>query len=266
MNNRIINKLLLCLVLVTASFMVKAQTIHCYFPQEYTVDADSTLIVSIKVDSLAGVGGFNFSVNWDSAVLRYVGVDSVGVTFNEFSGFNESKTINGKLGINWLSLTAIEPLELADSTTLFSIIFEAVGKPGDTTSLRFANDPNPREFADLNAQLLPSAYTDGFVTLTGELSSTSFNSAPEKIALYPPAPNPFYEQTLIKFDLQQATQANILIMDQLGRVIFEDRQYLPAGAQTMPLSKEVFPQSGTYYWMLHAGDFRVTQKIMFLER
>jgi hypothetical protein len=55
-------------------------------------------------------------------------------------------------------------------------------------------------------------------------------------------------------------------MDQLGRVVFEDQQNLPAGLQTMPVSKDVFPQSGTYYWVLHSRDFRVTQKIMFLNK
>ena len=51
-----------------------SQTI--YFPQEYVADAGSTFTVSVKVDSLANVGGFGFSVNWDTTVLKYVGVDS----------------------------------------------------------------------------------------------------------------------------------------------------------------------------------------------
>jgi hypothetical protein len=267
MNNTIVKRFFLCLSLMGVSLFAKAQTIHCYFPQEYTVDADSNLIVSVKVDSLTGVGGFSFSVNWDSTVLNYVGVDSLGVDFNELSGFNESKTINGQLGFNWITFTAVEPLSLPDSTTLFSIIFEAVGEPDDTTSLRFSDAPNPREFANLDGELLASTTTNGFVTLTGTAAtSTQFNSAPEKITLYPPAPNPFYENTLITFDLQQATRANVLIMDQLGRVVFEDQQNLPAGLQTMPVSKDVFPQSGTYYWVLHSRDFRVTQKIMFLNK
>lgn len=266
MNNRIVKKLLLCLVLITSSLIVKAQTIHCYFPQEYSVDADSTLIVSVKVDSLSNVAGFSFSVEWDSSVLRYIGTDSLGITFSELSGFNTRDTASGNLGISWFSPSVVDVLALSDSTTMFSIVFKAIGQPGDTTALRFVDSPNQREFGNPEGSAISSIYTNGFVSLTGELSSTSFNSAPEKATLYPPAPNPFYEQTMIKFDLQQATQANILIMDQLGRVVFEDRQFLPAGTQTMPVSKEIFSQSGTYYWILQARDFRLTQKIMFINK
>jgi hypothetical protein len=267
MNNKIVQRFFLCLSLMAVSLFAKAQTIHVYFPQEYTVDADSTLIVSVKVDSLSNVAGFSFSVEWDSTVLEYAGVDSLGITLNDFSGFNTSDTIGGNLGISWFSPSVQENLSLPDSTTVFSIIFKAIGAPDDTTSLRFVDLPTVREFGNAEGVEIPSIYSNGFVTLTGTAAtSTQFNSAPEKITLYPPAPNPFYEQTLIQFDLQQATRANIQIMDQLGRVIFEDQQYLPAGTQTMPVSKDIFPQSGTYYWILHSKDFRVTQKIMFLNK
>jgi hypothetical protein len=219
------------------------------------------------VDSLASVGGFVFSVNWDTTVLKYVGVDSLGVSFSDLSGFNEAKTVNGKIGISWLSLTAIEGLTLSDSTTLFSIIFEAIGGGGDTTSLRFSNDPTPREFANLDGQLLPSAYADGFVTLTGRAStSTNFNSAPEKISLFPPTPNPFYESTLIKFDLKQAAQTNIKIIDQLGKVLYENQQYLSPGIQNVSISKDIFQHSGTYFCLIQSRDFWVTQKIMYIGR
>lgn len=262
-----LKQLLFGLLLVVPFLFANAQTISCYFPKEYVADAGSTFTVSVKVDSLANVGGFGFSVNWDTTVLKYVGVDSLGISLNEFSGFNEANTEQGKIGISWISPTAIQGLTLPDSTTLFSIIFEAIGNTGDTTSLYFTNDPTPREFADLNAELLADAYTNGFVTLTGEpTTGTNFNSAPEKISLYPPTPNPFYESTLIKFDLRQAAQTNIKIVDQLGKVLFEQQQYLSPGIQNISISKDVFQHSGTYFCLIQSSDFWVTQKIMYIGR
>ena len=262
-----LKQLLFGLLLLVPFSFAKAQTISCYFPQEYVVDPGSSFAVSIKVDSLANVGGFGFSVNWDTTVLKYAGVDSLGVTLSDLSGFNEAHTDSGKLGISWLSISAIEGLELPDSTTLFSILFEAIGDGGDTSSLRFSNDPTPGEFANLDGELLPSAFTNGFVTLTGETTtSTNYNSAPEKISLFPPTPNPFYESTLIKFDLKQAAQTNIKIIDQLGRVLFENQQFLSPGIQNIPISKDIFQHSGTYFCLIQSRDFWVTQKIMYIGR
>lgn len=265
MKSKTVKQLSLCLILVVSFLYAKTQTVSCYFPAEYTADIGTTLTVEVKVDSFINIGGLNFSVAWNTDVLKYQETGDLGVTFNELSGFNESKTENGNLGVSWISPSATEGVTLPDSSTLFSISFEVIGIANDTTSLRFVDEPLPKEFFTTAATIIPSVYADGYVTLTGT-SNTSYNSAPDKITLYPPTPNPFYENTWIKIDLRQAAQTNITVIDQLGKVLYRDQQYLGAGLQTIPISKAIFNQSGTYYCLLHSDDFRVTQKIVFIDR
>jgi hypothetical protein len=265
MKSNTVKQLSLCLILVVSSLFAKTQTVSCYFPAEYTADIGSTLVVEVKVDSFNNVGGMEFSIKWNPDMLSYKQTGNLGVTFNEFSGFNEAKIDEGKLGLSWISPSAVEGITLPDSTTLFSIEFDVIGTTDDTTSLQFSDDPRTREFFTTAGVVIPSIYRNGFVTLTGT-SGTSYNSAPDLINLYPPTPNPFYENTFIKIDLRQAAQTNIKIVDQMGKVLHDEQQYLSAGLQTIPVSKDIFSHSGTYYCLLYANDFRVMQKLVFIDR
>lgn len=262
-----VKQLTLCLTLIVFSFLfAKAQTVSCYISNDYVVDAGSSFVADIRVDSFIDVGGFGLSVNWDPNVLMFKGVSNLGVTLSELSGFNDQKaTSHGELGFGWVNSSAIMGATLPDSTVLFSIMFDVIGNGGDTTSLRFTDTPVAREFADLSPALIPYTFTDGFVSISGT-SNTYFNSAPEKISLYPPVPNPFYESTNVKIDLLQAAHTTIKIVDQQGKILYEDQQYLSAGMQTIPISKDIFQHSGTYYCLLLANDFRVMQKLVFIDR
>lgn len=266
MNRITVKQLTLCLALAVSCLIAKAQVVSVYFPGNLTVDASSTFTADIQVDSFINVGGASFSVNWDPQVLLFKEVTNLGVELSELSGLNDAKAISdGELGFNWVNPSATMGATLADSTVLMSIVFEVIGGGGDTTSLRFTDTPVYREFSSLAPALIPSTYTDAAISVMGT-SNTYFNSAPEKIHLYPPVPNPFYENTLIKVKLEKAAQTSIKIIDQNGRLLYDDQQFFSPGLQNIPISKEIFKQSGTYYCLLNSDEFRVMQKLIFIDR
>ncbi|PHN06877.1 cohesin domain-containing protein [Flavilitoribacter nigricans] len=261
-----VKQFMLCLALVVSFLNAKAQVVSCYLPSDIAVDAGSTFTVDVRVDSFIDVGGLGISVNWDPTILLFKEASNGGLELNELSGFNEVKAESeGKLGFGWVASSAVTGITLPDSTVLFSISFDVIGAPQDTTSLRFTDDPIFSEFYTLEPAILPATFSGAFVNVTGT-SNTYYNSAPEIISLYPPVPNPFYENTLIKIDLQKAAQTSIKIIDQTGRLLYEDQQFLSAGLQNIPISKEIFNQSGTYYCLLNANEFRVMQKLVFIDR
>jgi hypothetical protein len=266
MKRIIVKQFMLCLALAVSCLIANAQVISCYFPGDFTVDAGSTFTADVQVDSFIDVGGASFSINWDPAVLLFKEVSNLGVELSELSGVNESKAVSdGELGFSWVNPSATTGATLPDSTVLLSLTFEVIGAAGDTTSLRFTNSPVYREFSDLRPEVIPASFTDAAVAVSGT-SNAFYNSAPDKIRLYPPVPNPFYENTLIKVDLQHAAQTSIKIIDQSGRVLYEDQQFLSPGLQNIPISKEIFQHSGTYYCLLNANEFRVMQKLIFIDR
>lgn len=266
MKRIIVKQFLLCLALVVSFLTAKAQEVSCYISENFTVDAGSTFTANVQVDSFINVGGASFSLYWDPQVLLFKDVTSVGVELGDLSGFNTNDAVSeGKLGFSWINPSATQGVTLPDSTVLISVVFEVIGNGGDTTSLSYTDDPTPREFANLKPELIPSKFTGASVTVFGT-SNTNYNSAPEKIHLYPPTPNPFYENTLIKIDLQEAARTSIKIIDQNGRLLLEDEQFFTAGLQNIPISKEIFQHSGIYYCLLNANEFRVMQKLIFIDR
>ncbi|MEZ4994094.1 MAG: T9SS type A sorting domain-containing protein [Saprospiraceae bacterium] len=264
MKSNTVKQLTLCLILVVSSLFAKSQTVSCYFPSEYTADVGSILTVDVKMDSFTNVGGFQLSIMWDTDLLEYKEA-ILQVDHSELSGLNESKVDEGKVGVAWISPSGAVGVTLPDSTTLCSFRFEVVGDVTGTTPLEFIDEPLERGFFSPEGTDIASTYADGSVMLMGA-SNTSYNSAPDHIRLYPPTPNPFYENTYIKIDLRQAAQTNIKIVDQLGKVLHDEQQYLGAGLQTIPITKDIFTQSGTYYCLLYGSDFRVMQKIVFIDR
>ena len=261
-----VKQLTLCLIFVISSLFAKAQNINCYLPENLSVEPGSTLAVDIRVDGFSNVGGFGLSLNWDPDVLRFKEMKNLGVAPSEFGGPNDSRAVShGEFGYVWLSPSATTGVTLEDSTLLFSLIFDAIGTADDTTSLRFADDPVASEFYNPTPDIIPTIFANALVTIEGT-SNTYFNSAPEKISLYPPVPNPFHERTQITINLLQSTQTTIQIIDPLGKILYENRQYLSAGKQTIPISKEIFHQSGTYYCLLNTDEFRVMQKLVFIDR
>ncbi len=256
---------LFIIFLISSFSYLNGQTISYYFEKDYVVEPDSTFTASIQVDSFIDVGGLGMSIWWNPGILEYQEFQYQGVEPSDIGGINEQNVSDGRIGVIWLSPSAAEGLTLPDSTVLFSIVFKAIGLPGDTTSLSFYDAPVPSESYNNVPAVIPSEFLKGFVQLSGN-TSAEYNSAPERIKLDPPTPNPFSENTLIQFELQQATEADIRIVDQLGRLVYNNRQFLPAGKQSLPVARDMLPQAGTYYFLMQAKNFRVTQKLVLVDR
>lgn len=267
MKRIIVKQFTLCLALFVTCLIAKAQTVSLYLTGDFQFDPGSTFTTDLQVDSFINVGGFGFSVNWDPNILQFKEVSNLGIDFSgQFSGFNDGGAMSeGELGVFWLNPLIPAGVTLSDSTRLMSLTFDVIGEPGDTTSIRFTSDPVAIDFSTGDLVVIPHEFEDEPVTLTGT-SNTYYNSAPEIISLYPPTPNPFHENTMIKIDLRQAALTDIKIVDQTGKLLYQGQQFFSAGPQNIPISKEIFQQSGTYYCLLNADNFRIMQKLVFIDR
>jgi hypothetical protein len=77
-------------------------------------------------------------------------------------------------------------------------------------------------------------------------------------------PNPFNSTTLISFDLFAASHVTLKIYDILGREV----QTLVNGAADVGRHQVILDGSnlstGVYFYLLHAGDFKETRKLVIL--
>ena len=100
--------------------------------------------------------------------------------------------------------------------------------------------------------------------------SPDAGTLPEKFALYPAYPNPFNPVTTLRYDLPEGALVNITIYDMMGRQVkslMKDQQ--TAGHRSLQwnaTNNAGSPVSaGIYLYMIRAGDFRQTRKMVLLK-
>jgi len=74
-------------------------------------------------------------------------------------------------------------------------------------------------------------------------------------------PNPIYEKSILS--LNSATDLNYLIkiIDQMGRVVYQQKNRFIAGYQQLEVGKHWFPSSGLFRMVIEGEDFLITKKL-----
>ncbi|HMV22976.1 MAG TPA: T9SS type A sorting domain-containing protein [Saprospiraceae bacterium] len=115
---------------------------------------------------------------------------------------------------------------------------------------------------------------EGYVTGIG--SETSLNNAVQSsqsdaatylgmTTLYQNEPNPFGNNTTIRFDLETAGTAVIQIMDITGKTIRQIQGEYPSGKNFINIDNSQLPASGMYYYQLRTKDFNDTKKMLYIK-
>lgn len=142
----------------------------------------------VSVQGFTDIGTLQFSLAWDSSVLQLrnsatppaVSADAVdGFTLNGLSLGNFSNPQSDRLVLSWDSPSGTG-VSMANGP-FFTLHFNAVGAGGSQSTVRFTDDPAPREIssgqgADITAD---ATFNPGTVTITAvpEPASASFAAA-----------------------------------------------------------------------------------------
>ncbi|HET6567736.1 MAG TPA: T9SS type A sorting domain-containing protein, partial [Rhodothermales bacterium] len=107
--------------------------------------------------------------------------------------------------------------------------------------------------------LVPVELRIGAVNTSAEDSDTDL---PRAFALLPNAPNPFSQQTTIRFDLPRPSAVRLVVYDMLGRsvAVLADGSY-PAGRHALTLDAGRFP-SGVYLYRLETDGGTFTRRML----
>jgi hypothetical protein len=99
--------------------------------------------VGVRVTGFSQVASAQFTLGWDPAVLRYVGVGDYGLRGGSFGA---TLVESGKLMFAWYDPEAVGQ-SVADGTTIFSVNFDVIGEAGSVTALELGDSPTKRKVA-----------------------------------------------------------------------------------------------------------------------
>lgn len=256
--------ILSCVLCFSVLSFLQAQSLTTIIAPTASVQPSSIYKADIKVVHFKKIVGVQFTINWDSTVLRFRGVNNFILAANpQVESFGINKTSTGKLAFQWYD-EALAGRSLNDSTTLFSISFDVIGIPNTITPLSFTDDIALREVADSSLNAINAKYQDGSVQIVATTGTHAYNSAPQLVEVMDSYPNPFHDHTQVQVNLKQTTQVRIMIQNIQGQTVYEEQRLLASGANTLKLTKEMFPAAGTYQYVIFAPDFIITQKLIFL--
>ncbi|MEZ4700082.1 MAG: T9SS type A sorting domain-containing protein [Rhodothermales bacterium] len=221
-----------------AAHTAAAQTISVSLPKLYTTDRTVSLPVSIGNVTGQDIKAFLFTINYDPAVLEITSVDAAGLLAEGFS-IVENNTVPGQI-----TLAAAHTNALAGEGQLLSI--NARFKSKGTSDLDFSS------FTFNEGQ--PKAGTaDGIISNVVQVSNEDPEGLPTAFALKGNYPNPFNPSTTIQFDLPEASNVRIDVVDMLGRQVLEvPEQALAAGANQRVLIDASHLASGVYLYRVVA--------------
>jgi hypothetical protein len=213
------------------------------FIEDQNVKEEDTIQVPVRVKNFSDVGGFQMALQWNPAVLSYVGVDPLkgGLAVNT----GDSMAVNGQLNINW-----VEPndgvISLKDDTSLFVVSFKVLGAMGSNSTVEVSSTPGlPLEFYDENLEAFIPGLDGGLISVTTPSSLANVFAPGIGIRAFP---NPFKEQTTLSIESDVQRTASLELFDLSGRLISTERISLQAGTNLHTLQTNL--AKGTYMAVL----------------
>jgi gliding motility-associated-like protein len=137
MSKSIVSLVILWLV----SFHVKAEQ-PIFTISSLDATPGEIIDINIHVDNFSDIVSTQFSINWDPTVLTF----RAGKNFNaSIPGFSTNslgtvEIAEGKLRIQWLE-ASVTPITIADGSLYFTLEFEVVGDPCESSNIAITDDP-----------------------------------------------------------------------------------------------------------------------------
>ncbi len=157
---------LLLAVLITVIFSFNTVNAQSQKPKTFFMTvADSTcgnnaVGVNVRMNNFTNIIDFQGSINWDSAVLQYRGINFGNSVIALSPGdINQQLAHRGVLNFIWVDPTVLGQT-VPDSTILFTLNFNIINTTINHTKIAFSNNPTPIQIDTISANLLTNQVQD----------------------------------------------------------------------------------------------------------
>lgn len=208
--------------------------------------------VTVDFDAnLANMLGYQFSLQFDQSALRFeklmpakeMSLENFGLTHLE----------EGVLTASWYQLAAPKH---GSNATQFSLTFTALQEGNLSQSLKLNSSYTLAESYEKGGQVRPVALEIKNSNLGGGNSG--------QFELYQNIPNPFTGETIIRFQLPNASNATLTIYNLNGQVVKTVAGEFGKGVHEIKLERGSLPNTGIYYYTLETPGYVSTKKMTLL--
>ncbi|QMU29862.1 PKD domain-containing protein [Adhaeribacter radiodurans] len=133
--------------------------------------SNTQVLVPVRVKDLKNIMSIQGSINWNTAVATYVGVESFGLKQMTRRNFGTTQVNTGKLSFSWKSAGSISQ-SLNDNAILFAVRLKLVGPAGSFTPISVTNKPVKIEVTDKNLNVVEVKTKAGAAIILSEVAVT----------------------------------------------------------------------------------------------
>ncbi len=219
--------------------------------QDRQLAAGEVFEVAIQASTEMVVEGYQFTLNFDPAIMEYVSFVPGEVIVSD-DHFNTSGAEKGVITTSW---SDVKPHSLTQGNTLFTLQFRAISSGVLSKSLHVSSDATAAEAYNELGEVL-----DIGLKFADPLVATPV--APE-FELLENSPNPFTEFTTVSFITPRASEATITIYDVTGQIV--DERIVDARAGRNNVEIRDLAARGVLYCQVRTDEFSATRKMIRIE-
>lgn len=233
------------------------------------VDPADFVDFDVKVENFNDVLGYQFTLTWDPNVLIYNSIPSDRLGLPDMaappteSNFGITEINSGMISCLWQDFTTLG--FSSPDTTIFRVRFQAL-VPGET-HLKAEGFPTAAVIGYYNNDgdlIEENLMTDSLKVVVQEPVSIAYPYSEGNITIYQNEPNPFSNTTNIQFDLIQAEELTVSVLDLAGKNIYSITQRFNAGPNSIQLNQDIFQTAGTYIYQLITKEKIFNNKLVFI--
>jgi subtilisin-like proprotein convertase family protein len=221
--------------------------------KDVDMEAGETYTVEFTASDFRNIKGYQFTVAFNAEVLSFVDVTPGMLTNLTEGNFGLTKSAEGMILTSWNA----ENASLNDGDVVFSLTFAA------RENARLSD-----VIAINSSEIAAEAYTAvdfKNVALRFDTDNGSTVVGPA-FELFQNQPNPFKSETLIGFNLPEATEATLKIFDVSGKVLKVFKGDYAQGTNYLTIDRsELGATAGVLYYQLETADNSATKKMIIIE-
>lgn len=219
--------------------------------ENQTFTSGTPVSVAVSTRDFANITGLQYSLNFNQSVLDFVGIESGAFKVSD-ENIGTQDAEKGMLHMSWSDPAGVS----ADGEILFVLNFVAKANGNLAQNLHLAN-----------AAVAPEAYTDALETMKLDISPRSEAGSFENgFALYQNTPNPFSNETMIKYFLPEQGQVTLSFFDVTGKTIRQITKLGLKGLNQEKINDSDIAVDGVVIYQLEYNGFTQTKKMIKLAR
>jgi Secretion system C-terminal sorting domain/Cohesin domain len=249
---RVFTRLACASLLTFLPFWVAAQPTMS-MPFLNNAQPNQNVNLPVNVTGFTNIVSMQFVISWNPQVLRFLTVDNFNLPLLGAAAFNVSKAVDsGYVRVVYEAVGNFNGVSVADMSDIFRMRFKVIGPINSSTPVCFTEsyptimeiarkENDTTKFYNINTVGLDC----GFVAVGFTVDSKTPNAdAALPVKLFP---NPFGESTKVEFDLQEAGDVSVEIVDITGKTVYQEKNWWALGQQAIVLDKSDFPSKGSYF-------------------